>query len=95
MNNLFWISAASLCMLVGGIACYQSRRATSRKVRLRLIKVAIGAFGSLAIVGLVGLLAELLQLVVILIAITWLARHLWHGTSPVVRFIEKRFPQSA
>ncbi|MBY0587419.1 hypothetical protein K2X85_09600 [bacterium] len=77
-------------MVIGFVSLAQSRRTSSLRLRQRNIRWAMGAFGTLTITVLVTLLGETVQTLVIIAASFWLARHLYRGTSPWVRFLEKK-----
>jgi hypothetical protein len=77
-------------VVMGIVSINQSRRATTIRLRQRHIRWAMGAFGTLGIITFVTLLGETLQNLVMIAAIVWFARHLYRGTSPWVRFVEKK-----
>lgn len=93
MSTIFSALVVFGCLLLGASSVLQYRRTTSVRARSRHLKFAIGAFGSVVIMGLVTLLGETVQTLVIIAAVFWLARHLYRGTSPWVRFVEKKVAQ--
>lgn len=90
---IFWMLTLFFAGL-GIISLWRARRAGTRR-RVRCVKTALVAVGSLGIVFGVCVLAELLQLLVIAAGVTWLARQLYLSKSPIARFLDHQIAKLA
>lgn len=91
MNATLCLTTVSILVLLGAGALYWRARLDHPRGKVRLLKVAVGMFGSAFIIWLVYMLASLLQLIVAAVLIGWLTKQLVYGsTLPGFRLLSKQ-----
>lgn len=90
MSTTLFLTLGVVSIAVGMVSIAHSRKARTRRLRVRSARIAVGAFGSLAILLAVNLLADVLPLLVVAGLVWLLVRHLWRGNSSILRFVEQK-----